>query len=196
MKLTRRALMAFAPLAYRARAGATPAGDLLWDYFVRELSAADERRRRELASLGTAAELAALRTRVRTQLIDAIGGFPERTPLNTQETGALTRSDYVIEKIVFESRPRFYVSANVYRPKSTAVRCPVVIQSCGHYVEGKAAPTTSEPASVWLRRALSRLFSIPSARARAGCTRSCGEKAERVRHERARHRWSPVLPVG
>ncbi|HUS07988.1 MAG TPA: alpha/beta fold hydrolase [Bryobacteraceae bacterium] len=139
MDLTRRELLAFAPLAYQANGGATPAGDVLWDYFVRRLSAADEQRRRKLASLGTVAELTALRTRVRGNLLADIGGFPERTPLNAKQTGVLERSDYVIEKILFESRPRFYVTASIYRPKSAGMRRPAVIQSCGHYVEGKAA---------------------------------------------------------
>ncbi len=140
MKLTRREFAAFASLASQARAGNAPAGNLLWDYFVRELGAADERRRRKLASLGSADELTALRTRVRADLLKAIGGFPERTPLNVKEVGFLWRSDYVIEKILFESRPQFYVTANVYRPKSGAMRRPAVIQSCGHYGAGKAAP--------------------------------------------------------
>ena len=35
--------------------------------------------------------------------------------------------------------PEYYVTANLYRPKSTATRRPAVVQSCGHYEGGKAA---------------------------------------------------------
>src|SRR5207247_3880598 len=55
-------------------------------------------------------------------------------------TGLLRSSDYVIEKIIFESRPQYYVTANLYRPKTISSPRPGVIQSCGHYAEGKAAP--------------------------------------------------------
>ena len=46
----------------------------------------------------------------------------------------------MIEKILFESRPRYYVTANLYRPERITRPLPAVIESCGHYAEGKAGP--------------------------------------------------------
>ena len=48
--------------------------------------------------------------------------FPEKTPLNAKVTGTVDRDAYTIEKVIFESRPRFYVTANLYLPKGAKVR--------------------------------------------------------------------------
>lgn len=112
---------------------------MMWDWLVRDLDTADERRRRTLAAIRTRDELSALQEKVRRVMRRGIGAFPDRTPLNPQHAGEISHDDYVIEKIIFESRPEYYVTANLYRPKSTATRRAAVVQSCGHYEEGKAA---------------------------------------------------------
>jgi len=137
--ITRRTMLAL-PAALRTAAAANERGSMLWDYFTRELDRADARRRAALQQVRTVGELAELGQRTRAMLLDAIGGLPERTPLNARITGTVERADYVIEKIIFESRPRYFVSANLYRPVKISQPCPGVIESCGHYTEGKAAP--------------------------------------------------------
>lgn len=91
---------------------------MLWDYFLGALSNADQRRRKELASVRTTAELTAVQNRARQTLRAGIGSFPERTPLRARQVGEIVRTDYIIEKVIFESRPEYYVTANVYRPKA------------------------------------------------------------------------------
>ena len=39
------------------------------------------------------------------------------TPLNREVTGIVERDAYTIEKVIFESRPQFFVTANLYVPK-------------------------------------------------------------------------------
>lgn len=68
----------------------------------------------------------------------AIGPFPERTPLNTRAVGKLERERYTIHKIVFESRPRFYVTAVVYVPKQHRAPYPGILFPLGHSRNGKA----------------------------------------------------------
>ena len=46
---------------------------------------------------------------VRDHIVRAIGGVPERTPLNARTVETLDRQGYRIEKVIFESQPRFYV---------------------------------------------------------------------------------------
>jgi cephalosporin-C deacetylase-like acetyl esterase len=121
-----------------SRAAAGPRGSMLWDWLMRELDEADSRRRERLEAVRTASDLRALGERLRRKLGAAIGVFPERTPLNARRVGVLKRRGYVIEKIIFESRPRYYVTANVYRPDPIASPRPAVIESCGHYREAKA----------------------------------------------------------
>jgi cephalosporin-C deacetylase-like acetyl esterase len=51
------------------------------------------------------------------------------------------RSRYVIENILFESRPGFLVSANLYLPKHARKAAPSVLGLCGHGENGKAYKT-------------------------------------------------------
>lgn len=69
----------------------------------------------------------------------SIGQFPERTALNAQTVGRVDNPDAVIEKVIFESRPKFYVTGNLYLPRQPlAKRSPAVLILSGHYNEAKA----------------------------------------------------------
>ncbi len=61
--------------------------------------------------------------------------MPPKTPLNARVTGRAQRSFYRVENIVFESRPGFYVTANVYIPEETALPAPAVVVAAGHAME-------------------------------------------------------------
>jgi len=83
------------------------------------------------------------REAVATELRTALGlsPWPERTPLNARVTGHAERNSYTIENVVFESRPGFYVTANVYAPKGGPERKPAVIVVPGHSIaDGKNYP--------------------------------------------------------
>lgn len=67
------------------------------------------------------------------------GLLPGRTPLNPRTTGKVERDAYVIEKVIFESRPNFPVTGNLYLPKGGPGPRPAVIGLCGHSENGKAA---------------------------------------------------------
>jgi len=75
----------------------------------------------------------------RAWLTASIGGWPEKTPLRPRITGVLNRDGYRIEKLVFESRPGFRVTANVYIP-SGAGPFPALLGVAGHSETGKADP--------------------------------------------------------
>ena len=77
---------------------------------------------------------------VRRKILDALGELPEYAgPLNARVTGQIQAEGYVIEKVIYESLPRFYVTANVYRPAQPG-RYPGVLLQAGHTQEGKAEP--------------------------------------------------------
>jgi dienelactone hydrolase len=75
-----------------------------------------------------------VREQRRQELRDMLGllPWPARTPLNVRITGSIDHGDYIIEKIVFESIPKFYVTGNLYLPKNRKQRAPAVIYVCGH----------------------------------------------------------------
>jgi pimeloyl-ACP methyl ester carboxylesterase len=58
--------------------------------------------------------------------------------LNAKGLGPIAQDDYVIERIVYESRPKFFVTANLYRPKEIEGRLPAILFPPGHAPEGKA----------------------------------------------------------
>ena len=91
------------------------------------------------AKLTTKAEAEAHVQAVRGLIRESFGSFPERTPLKPRITGVVEREAYRIEKVIFESRPEFLVTANLYVPKGRKFPLPGVVGSCGHSTNGKAA---------------------------------------------------------
>jgi len=95
----------------------------------------------ERAAITSVAQFEEQRRQVRQRFLDAIGGLPaERTPLEAVCTGNLNRGDFTIEKIVYQSLPGFYVTANLYLPQSLTGKGPTVLLVCGHSEAGKADP--------------------------------------------------------
>ena len=79
--------------------------------------------------------------RLREEFIEAIGGLPDRTPLNPQVTGVISRDGYRVEKVIFESQPKHYVTALLFLPthKEHNPPYPGVLVPCGHSFNGKAS---------------------------------------------------------
>lgn len=71
-------------------------------------------------------------------LISWTGPLPEKTPLNARVTGKLIRDGYTVEKVLFESRPGFFVSGNLYLPENFPGRRPAHLNVIGHAKVGKA----------------------------------------------------------
>jgi cephalosporin-C deacetylase-like acetyl esterase len=56
----------------------------------------------------------------------------EKTPLNARITGIIEREAFLVEKVVFESQPGFYITAGLFIPKVRQQPAPAVIYACGH----------------------------------------------------------------
>lgn len=65
--------------------------------------------------------------------------MPARTPLHPTVTGSLSRDDYVVDMLHYQSRPGLYVTANLYRPARVKAgdRLPAVLYLCGHSNRGR-----------------------------------------------------------
>ncbi len=89
---------------------------------------------RGAAEIATREAWEKVRDQRRRQMRDMLGldPWPERTPLHVRITGRLERPDYTVEKISFESRPKVYVTGNLYLPAKRAGRLPAVVYVCGH----------------------------------------------------------------
>jgi hypothetical protein len=66
--------------------------------------------------------------------------MPEKTPLAATFTGTLERDGYLVDLIHFQSRPRLYVTGNLYRPSRIVPgeRLPAVLYVCGHSNQGRS----------------------------------------------------------
>jgi cephalosporin-C deacetylase-like acetyl esterase len=112
---------------------------MMQEWLVEQVRASGQRRDKALAALKTKADAEAYVKSVRERIMKCFGPFPEKTPLNAKVTGVVERDVYNIEKVIFESRPGFFVTANVYVPKGRKSPMPGVVGSCGHSLNGKAA---------------------------------------------------------
>src|SRR5262245_11109294 len=95
-------------------------------------------RRLRLLSYATAEDWRSHCARVRAAFRRAVGPFPERTPLNPRLVGTLDRDSYRVEKLLIESRPRYFVSANLYLPTKARSPAPAVVNPVGHWPNSKA----------------------------------------------------------
>ena len=111
---------------------------MVQEWFVAEVRAAEAKIKERLTNLKTKADAEAYVRSVQERIRECFGPEPERTPLNARVTGVVERDAYRIEKIIFESRPNFPVTANLYIPKGGKLPAPGVVGSCGHSATGKA----------------------------------------------------------
>jgi hypothetical protein len=102
-----------------------------------------------IAALKDARDVHARQEYIRSTILKEIGGFPDRTLLNSRITGRLDRDGYSVEKVIYESQPRFYVTANVYVPVSGERPFAAVLGTAGHSAEGKAFEPTSACGLDW-----------------------------------------------
>ncbi|NLO02956.1 MAG: prolyl oligopeptidase family serine peptidase, partial [Bacteroidales bacterium] len=115
-----------------------PSDAMMRDYF-RELTDRQFTLRDSLLnSLRSAEEWDMRAQTIRDSMISWTGPLPERTPLNARTTGKLQRDGYTIEKVLFESRPGFYVSGNLYLPDNFSGKRPAHLNVIGHAKVGKA----------------------------------------------------------
>ncbi|HTS67196.1 MAG TPA: acetylxylan esterase [Candidatus Acidoferrales bacterium] len=97
-----------------------------------------DERQRTIARIATIDDLKARQQYWRRHMLSYVGGLPERTPLNPRIVGTLDRGDYRVEKVLFESRPTFYVTANLYLPKNGKPPYPAILFPLGHETGAKA----------------------------------------------------------
>jgi hypothetical protein len=116
-----------AVLALARGADAQPPGSPL----LKELSAIADRQLKEravaISAIRDQPAAEARKTEVRRRILSLLGGLTEyRGPLNARVTKTTRREGFVIEHVLFESLPDYYVTANLYRP-DRAGRHPAVL---------------------------------------------------------------------
>lgn len=96
---------------------------------------------REIQAIQTPEDVAERKNTIRARIMDCIGPFPERSDLKARVTGSFKREGYRVENVLFQSRPGFYVTGNLYIPSSGDKPFPAVLGVNGHTLNGKAGQT-------------------------------------------------------
>jgi dienelactone hydrolase len=118
-------------------------GTMMNRYWLRQAERAAKRWQEEYEARKTPAQIASYQARLRQKFLEAIGGLPERTPLNAKVTGTIRRDGYRVEKVIFESQPNHFVTALLFLPDRDrkTFPCPGVLVPCGHSKDGKGHDT-------------------------------------------------------
>lgn len=79
---------------------------------------------------------------LRKALPEAVGPFPDKTPLNAKITKKIDKDWYRLQHIIYESQPGYYVTSTLFIPAGlgTGQKAPVVIYCSGHSESGYRSP--------------------------------------------------------
>src|SRR6266567_1020409 len=137
MKLTTTALLCASFLKLPFVSAQQPTQDPLLRWMDRIAQQQLQLRESAIAEIHSVADAERRKQSVRERLLDILGGLPDYNgPLNPRITGRIEGENYVIEKVISESLPQFYVTANLYRPTRPG-RYPGILLQAGHTQEGK-----------------------------------------------------------
>ena len=114
---------------------------MMHDYFMPRLREREQAAEAKVAALRNYADAEAYVNETTTKVKQCFGPLPEKTPLNARVTHTIERETYTIENVIFESRPNFPVTGNLYLPRQRRGQIPAVVGVCGHSQNGKAGGT-------------------------------------------------------
>lgn len=85
------------------------------------------------------------RPELKRQYLEMLGlwPLPDKTPLQPKVTGVITREEFRVEKIHFQSGPGLYVTGNLYLPARVEGKLPAVLYVCGHSGKGRDGNKTA-----------------------------------------------------
>ena len=83
-------------------------GDMMLNHLNKQAFDYLDLRDKEISKLRTKTDWIERQEKVKEILMESVGPFPEKTPLNPRITGVLHKDGYRVEKIIYESMPEFY----------------------------------------------------------------------------------------
>ncbi|MGH9327927.1 MAG: acetylxylan esterase [Terriglobia bacterium] len=96
-----------------------------------------QQREKAVDQIHTRAQAESRKRMVRKIMLKDLGGLPDyHGPLDDRVTGSIEAGSYIIDKVIYESLPGLYVTADLYRPKQPG-RYPGVLLQSGHTPQGK-----------------------------------------------------------
>ena len=91
-----------------------------------------KKRSLDMTKLSTQEQWIERQKNIKEKLIEIVGPFPPKTPLNARTVETIKKSGFTVEKIIFESQPEFYVTACLFIPGKIEDKAPAIIYCSGH----------------------------------------------------------------
>ncbi len=131
-----------------------PGDRMIQEYLAREAGRIDATL---LKGITSSRQWEELRPKYKAEYYYMLGLAPmsEKTPLAATITGTLQRDGYTIEMLHYQSRPRLYVTGNLYRPSQIPPgrRLPAVLYVCGHNYQGRPGNKTAyQSHGIWFAK--------------------------------------------
>lgn len=114
--------------------------EMLVEYFARRLRLRAEEMEAERSAIHTKSQIQKRNQGVRLKLQQMLGPAFAKCPLAPRRTAVLERGEYRIENVLFQSRPEFWVPANVYVPANSPGPFPAVAIQRGHFDAERMSP--------------------------------------------------------
>jgi len=133
---------------------------MVLDYFDALRKPLHAKRAEAIAALKTPEDVAARARELRAYFVEALGGFPERTPLNARVVGNGMGEGFRYEKILYDSLPGHPVTAVLFLPLGEGPH-PGVLVPCGHSENGKASELYQRACILLARHGIAALIYDP-----------------------------------
>ncbi len=130
------------------------------DYFDALRKPLHAKRAEAIAALKTPEDVAARANDLRAYFMEALGSFPERTPLNARVLGKGAGEGFRYEKILYDSLPGHPVTAVLFQPLGEGPH-PGVLVPCGHSDNGKASELYQRACILMARHGIAALIYDP-----------------------------------
>jgi cephalosporin-C deacetylase-like acetyl esterase len=111
------------------------------DYLTGLAEDAYKRRKARIAGLTTAQGVRDYQAWAKRTFQQLAGPMPEQTEPRVRTIATLDRPQYTLQKVVYQTRPELFVTANLYLPKTGTAPYPGVLFQMGHATNGKGNDT-------------------------------------------------------
>lgn len=111
---------------------------MVLDDYVGQLREVRAERLARLKSLRTRSQARAYQEEALAAIQRAFSPRPPKCPLKPVVTGTIELDAYRVDKLMYQSRPGVWVTANRYVPNRIEGLAPAVVAPCGHAPDGKA----------------------------------------------------------
>ena len=116
-------------------------GNAMQNFYLEQVRRNQAQRKARLAALKTREDAEKFVAEIRAKVRSCFRFPAEKCALNARITGTQDYPEFTMEKILFNSRENYTVSANFFLPKKRSGKIPAVLFLCGHAGEGKGSAT-------------------------------------------------------